>query len=157
MPKGKFERPSAETRFWRNTQKGTSAECWEWNRAVDTDGYGQFYANGKTIKAHQYSFELHFGSRDGLSVLHKCDNPKCVNPNHLFLGTPKDNVGDAIKKGRMLVGEKNPNAKLTKDNVQEIRKLYSRDLKNSGELAKRFGVSRTMILDIVKKKNWRDV
>jgi hypothetical protein len=89
---------SINERFWEKVDKKTDDECWEWQASVDTHGYGYFYSD-KRIKAHRYSWELHFGAiPEGLYVCHHCDNPPCINPKHLFVGTAQDNLDDANKK-----------------------------------------------------------
>lgn len=118
--------------------------CWQWNGASDRDGYGVFgHHRGKQIRAHRASYELHIGSiGDGQLVCHKYDNPGCINPSHLFLGSPKDNTMDMIYKGRKttLIGESHGNAKLKCNDVSEIRAL-----RESGaslhDLATRYGVT----------------
>lgn len=86
-------------RFWKKVKK--SEGCWEWLAVVSSRGYGTFSLNYKSVSAHRYSYQLHFGEiPDGLLVCHTCDNPRCVNPDHLFLGTSLDNNHDMIKKGR---------------------------------------------------------
>lgn len=91
-------------RFWPKVQHGTADECWLWTAALKESGYGQFMINSlsrKPLKAHRISWELAHGSiPDGLHVLHHCDNRRCVNPSHLFLGTNDDNIRDMIAKGR---------------------------------------------------------
>lgn len=80
----------------------SAAECWVWTAACDRYGYGQFAVAGRRLGAHRVSYVLHFGEIPaGLWVLHRCDNPRCVNPGHLFLGTAKDNTRDAMQKGRL--------------------------------------------------------
>lgn len=79
-----------------------SDNCWEWTGSRNDFGYGLFYLKGDQVRAHRYSYERAFGAvPDGLYVLHKCDNPKCVRPDHLFLGTLVDNSRDMVSKGRM--------------------------------------------------------
>ncbi|KKM63632.1 hypothetical protein LCGC14_1509480 [marine sediment metagenome] len=81
------------------------SECWLWIKSLSDSGYGQFSVDGESISAHRYSWELHNGPiPDGLCVLHKCDVKPCVNPDHLFTGTNKDNSQDALKKGRLKLG-----------------------------------------------------
>lgn len=90
-----------EEGFWRHVAKGTEEECWEWKATKDRDGYGQLRSFRRGVMAHRVSWECHFGlpPADKL-VLHHCDNPSCVNPWHLFLGTEKDNMHDCLRKGR---------------------------------------------------------
>lgn len=87
-------------RFWSKVTKGKPNECWVWHGA-NVRGYGQFWFRGKKARASRASWSIHFGEiKNGLWVLHKCDNPPCVNPKHLFLGTRSDNMLDCFKKGR---------------------------------------------------------
>jgi hypothetical protein len=96
-----FDKRTIE-RFWSFVSMGD--ECWCWTGS-NFRGYGEFWANGKKWKAHRFSYVLHSGNNNiqGLSVCHKCDNPPCINPDHLFLGTHKDNMADALSKGRLFV------------------------------------------------------
>jgi hypothetical protein len=122
-----------ETRFWSKVAKRGPDECWEWQASLNQAGYGQFAVvttrPKRNDRAHRVSWILQFGEiPDNLCVLHKCDNPKCVNPNHLFLGTRRDNIHDCIAKGRYRIGcrhngEAHHRALLTEDDVREIRKL----------------------------------
>jgi len=116
-------------------------ECWAWTAGKNTKGYGHFkWATGDVRQAHRASWEIHNGPvPEGQQVLHKCDNPACVNPDHLFLGTNDDNVADRVAKGRSarLAGEKNPRAKLTADQVTVIRSSSA----PLSALAKEYGVS----------------
>ena len=93
-------------RFWEKVQK-KSGGCWTWLGAKNNQGYGNFNVGGKFERAHRIAYCLSIGEVPaGLFVLHHCDNPSCVNPKHLFLGTQKDNMQDCLKKGRFPVGER---------------------------------------------------
>lgn len=125
--------------------------CWLWTAGWDRYGYGMLAGN---VKAHRRSYELHVGEIPaGLCVCHKCDTPACVNPDHLFLGSNRDNVADMRAKGRAIQGEAVHKAKLTEANVREI--LAS--LLPCHELASLYGVSDTAISYIKLGKTWRSV
>lgn len=138
-------------------------ECWNWNSCKNKQGYGIFSFKSRNIKAHQFSWILHFGEyKKGLHVCHKCDNPSCVNPNHLFLGTHSQNMKDKVEKGNSPKGEKNVNSKLTKNDVEQIRKIYWKNFgtKNHvsmNSLAKKYNVNRTTISNILNNKTWKHV
>lgn len=140
----------AELRFWTYVKK--TKTCWLWTGAVSKAGYGNFDAN---IRAHRFSWQLHFGPiPEGLCVLHKCDVPGCVRPDHLFLGTNKDNSQDAVRKGRLPKGEQHPQAKLTSEQVSEIR-LRCRQGEKMRFLATVYGVCFSQISRIIRCKSWR--
>lgn len=135
------------------------AGCWLWKEYCDKDGYGRVRVGGRKLPAHRVSYELHVGPiTDGLWVLHRCDRPTCVNPDHLFLGTPADNVRDMIQKGRkpLIVGERAGAAKLTAQQVTNIRQRYA-----AGEmgykLAIEFGVSKSLVSLVVRGDRWKHV
>jgi len=136
--------------------------CWDWKNCIMNNGYTTIYFGEKLLLGHRASWMLHHGKiPDGLFVLHKCDNRKCTNPEHLFLGTAKDNVHDMIKKGRKkqspgLSGEKNPTSKLTHNEVCEIRRLLDSSCTQSS-LARKFHVTRSAIWCIKNNKCWRSV
>lgn len=140
-------------RFWRKVQK--SNDCWEWQGA--RANYGHFWA-GKHMTAHRMSYELAYGSiPDGLLVLHQCDNPFCVNPAHLFLGTQADNMRDMRNKGRHTVGTASATAKLTADQVRAIRQSYARKEAPQHEIARRYGISQMAVSLIVRFKSYPEV
>lgn len=133
-------------------------KCWEWTGHKHRDGYGWCSFQGKKLLSHRASYIVHFGAIPcGLCVCHRCDNPGCVNPNHLFVGTHTDNMRDMVGKGRGRIyyhkGEKCPAAKLTEDQVRYI--LSSKE--KGVVLAKRFLVSDAAITLIRKRKNWSHV
>lgn len=131
--------------------------CWLWTGA--TNGrYGGFWWNDKMISAHRVAWEIAHGEiPSGLYVCHHCDNPRCVNPSHLFLGTSLDNNRDMIRKGRnrSLRNEESPACKFSDAVVAEIRTLYSRGGITQQELGNRFGVSLAHVSFIVNKRSRR--
>lgn len=132
---------------------GNPADCWEWMGGRLKTGYGAFWLNGRTEKAHRVSWEIHRGKiPEGLFVLHKCDNPPCVNPEHLFIGTTLDNVRDKIQKGRLRVprGEDSGVSKLTEAQVIAIRA----DRRYQAIIASEYGVAQTTISNIKRRKKW---
>jgi hypothetical protein len=122
-------------------------------------GYGHISdrPNGRTcLTAHRVSYEIHFGKiTDDLKVCHKCDNGSCVNPDHLFLGTYKENMEDAVGKGRMWFGERVTVSKLTAQDVLEIRRRYQPTIVTAQSLASEFGVCKRRVLDIIHGRAWR--
>lgn len=143
-------------RFWARVRR--SADCWEWQGAIDHKwGYGQISVAGKMQLAHRIAYKLAYGSLpDDLLVCHKCDNPRCVRPDHLFLGTSTDNAHDKVRKGRQADhhGEKNPHAKLTSEQVQAIRTRFAQGGIRPIELARQYGVTNTTISMIVRGQTW---
>lgn len=134
--------------------------CWEWIGPFRSDGYGNASVKNKSISAHRASWVAHFGSiPEGLCVLHKCDNRKCINPDHLFLGTYQDNQDDCTRKGRN--GNKWKHSRpvfshLTADQVTEIHRLYHVEHVLQREIGARFGLTQTGVHRIVMGKNWKE-
>lgn len=143
-------------RFWRFVATTDNPnDCWLWLGGKGSDGYGIFRTD-KSIRAHRFSYQLAFGPiPHGLSVLHKCDKPPCVNPRHLFVGTHQENMNDAYEKGRyphIRQGEENNLAKLSEKQVREILSLAG--IINQRQIAKQFNVHPATICLILKGKNW---
>ena len=135
---------------------GDLKACWDWLGGLNEDGYGHANAFGGTFKAHRLSYKLHIGEIDtGAQVLHKCDNPKCVNPDHLFIGTPLTNMRDKMIKGRgnHARGARAGSTRLIESQILEIRSLRKQGVK-SKKLAEQFGVSQAAICHIVSGRNW---
>ena len=130
--------------------------CWLWLGARNRQGYGVVYPCGrigKQHRVHRLFYELYCGPiLNGLHALHQCDNPICCNPDHIFLGTPKDNASDRVRKGRSYdqSGEKSNNVKLTKTQVSEIRI----SMENQTVLSIKYGVSQSQISRIKTGKRW---
>ena len=144
--------------FWAKVRDGGNDECWEWS-AGKCSGYGSVRSKGKHEYAHRIAWALTFGQvPDGLHVLHRCDNPPCCNPAHLFLGTNLDNIKDKVSKRRATApaGSQSPNAKLTEDDVIDIRTVRAFGA-SYGALAKAYGVARCTIINIVLRRAWKHV
>jgi hypothetical protein len=158
-----------ESRFWSKVHK--TPTCWEWTASTSRTGYGTIKYDKKTMLAHRISYQLAYGETpEGALICHTCDNRRCVNPDHLFVGTHKDNTQDAVKKGRMSHGpkhwtNKSPKrvargsraglAKLTEKDIPTIRKLALTEPLTS--IAERYDVMPTTIGQIVRGGTWRHV
>lgn len=147
--------------FWSYVDKRGSDECWEWLAHRRVKGYGSIYFRGKNVTAHRLSFWLTNGylPKDKC-VLHRCDNPPCCNPAHLFLGTPRDNVLDCIAKGRLNRprGERQPKSKLKDEQVRAIRiSGVNRERGFILETSKRYGVCQATIGAIVRGESWEHI
>lgn len=166
---------SVEQRFWEKVNKAGPVpthcpelgSCWEWEAWKDVYGYGSFWNGYRTMRAHRFSYGRYVGDipSDDL-VCHRCDNPRCVRPSHLFIGNAATNAQDAIAKGRYArcfrnlrsggsAGEANQNAKLTERDVLLIRQLAGSFSQQA--IANRFGVSRIAIRHILDRDTWRHI
>lgn len=149
---------SPQDRFWSGLDQtpghGPDGDCWLWTGVIDRDGYGRFSVKKKVVGVHVYSYSLHFGEvPKGLCVCHKCDIRNCANPSHLWLGDNVANTADMVAKGRhrQLYGEQSPNAKLTEQQVRDIRASNS----SSSLLASIHGVSTGTISSLRSWKTWK--
>jgi len=156
-------------RFWARITKAT---CWEWTGALNEKGYGLVGVDGRTPKAHRVAWELTHGPiPDDACVLHRCDNPACCNPDHLFLGSRADNNADMLAKGRhrsrvdtrtpldqclYARGEDHHKAKMTVDTVRALRADRERGLSYS-ELGAKYGIDASAAYKIVARKTWGHV
>jgi hypothetical protein len=152
-------------RFWDKVDKNGPipesypdlGNCWIWKAAIKTTDiehqkYGVFGIGKKTVRAHRFSWTLHFGEiPKGMFVLHRCDNSSCVNPDHLFLGTQKENLHDMQRKGRKPCGESAPWSKLTEFMVRSIRA----DKRRQRAIASAFGICQQTVSDIKRGIIWK--
>lgn len=168
---------SIEKRFWSKVNKTDDQDgCWEWTASRSKEGYGWFYKDGKMTHASRACIEIIYKIiiPSNIFVCHTCDNPPCVNPHHLFVGTRTDNVRDMVKKGRLRTtfsipkmnpghlhpelrqGERNGSSKLTEEHVREIRLLHYEGIKTL-QLAKTYNVSSCLIRNVVYRRTWKHV
>lgn len=142
-------------RFWDKVNKTDG--CWLWTGSTDSDGYGVLTVNYTTKKAHRISWELHNRAKLGsnVCVLHSCDNPRCVNPEHLFAGTHLDNSNDKVSKRRHVFGTNCHTTKLKESDVLDIRHKYSSGNFTMNAIAREYGVSGVNISAIVKGETWK--
>ena len=143
-------------RFQQYVQK--TEECWLWIGSCNKQGYGQIGSGpprNTMLRAHRVSYELHYGTiPNEMDVCHHCDNPPCVNPAHLFLGTARDNAQDARRKGRTAKGERQGHSKLSTADVYSIRYRSLQGERNIN-LAKEYGVTDATICEILHRKSWQ--
>jgi len=149
-------------RFWKYVNKKEKNDCWEWIGTKDVYGYGIYSIKSVLYKAHRASYYFENGHIDkNLICCHSCDNPSCVNPHHLWLGTQKQNILDRGKKNRTvtghLYGEDNPSSKLKKEDVLWIRDNYNPKIWSTRKLAKKYNVCQTKIRQILKRQSWKHI
>ena len=156
---GPIPRPAAD-RFWAMVLMIPFHDCWEWIGPVSQNGYGNFSRGRKRegcVRAHRFSWELHNGLiPDGMMVCHRCDNPTCVRPDHLFLGTIAENNRDCARKGRTYTGPRPWHAKLTIAEVKEIRLLHASG-QSMCSIGRQYGVTRGNIRAIIHRRTWQHV
>ena len=152
-------------RLYSKAKKNERSGCWEWQGSTRR-GYGRLIVGSrkdgtrKNESAHRLSYILSVGNiPDGLEVCHKCDNPSCINPNHLFLGTKQENAADRERKGRNIVftGEEQPRAKLTKKKVKDARWEHAFNGTSFQKLADKYGVSKKTMQNAIKGVTWKCV
>lgn len=154
---------SDKIRFESKFVKYDDSQCWEWLAFKNKKGYGAImYGDIGNIAAHRFSYMLYVGDFDKSKfICHTCDNPSCVNPKHLFVGTASENMKDKIKKGRVKnppvhKGNKQHLAKMNPEKIREIRKLFS-DGASQTDLAKKYGLHTATMNNICRNKSWKDV
>ena len=153
-----MSRPNTPDQFWQRVTKAPDDGCWEWAGYRDEFGYGRLKYAGRSWGAHRLSWTLTHGPiPQGLHMLHRCDNPPCVRPDHLFVGTAKDNIHDAAHKGRWHLPTNSVNpTRLDADKVRAIRQLAQTGMGNPA-IAARYGVSRRMVYGILAGETWKGV
>ena len=154
--------PKQISNFWSKVTVKKDDECWLWKGALNK-GYGWVKINGKTLGAHSVSWMIKNGElQPELFCCHKCDVPNCVNPNHLFVGTPKDNMTDMISKGRQdytkcRKGENHVCAKLTTNQVLKLRHDFTGKKINYSAIGRQFNVRGETIKRILERKKWSHI
>ncbi len=148
---------SDEFRFVSNFDIDFISGCWNWTASCVGNGYGTFHLiKGKQVTAHRYAYQEFVDKvPQRMFVCHKCDNRKCVNPDHLFIGSPLDNMRDMINKGRQKWREEHPMAKLTWEKVRKIRNLKGR--KTYEEIGKQFDIGKNHVYKIMSNRQWKEV
>ena len=159
-----------EQRFWEKIDKGIDEVCWNWLGHKTIKGYGVIKIKEKMCLAHRVSYEMNIGKIPiGLCVCHSCDNPSCVNPKHLWVGTRAENTNDRHRKGRTvgnknlwkigskLKGEEKGGVKLKEEDVLLIRSLAKIKEKTTKQLSEMFGISRSQIWRIINNKKWQHI
>ena len=160
--RGKIRRTLTE-RFWSKVNKDgpvpshvpSLGTCWVWTAGRYRSGYGSILANGKPRYAHRVSWEINVGPiPEGLHILHRCDTPPCVRPDHLFAGTVRENALDMVSKGRHAFGAEHPSARLTWEQADKVRRRHA-DGATYAELAREYGVVDATIKRLVLGLRYR--
>ena len=143
-----------QARFWSKVNK--AGNCWEWTAGTDDSGYGTFMLEGKLRRAHVVSLEMETGTSrpDGMDTCHRCDNPPCVRPSHLYFGTRQQNMDDAWARSRFPIGENRPAAKVAELDVVAIRNEYA-DGAEVDDLVRAYGLKNSTIRGIVLGYKWK--
>lgn len=151
-------RPTLAHRLWSRVQRADPSVCWPFDPyGCDEDGYGRIRVGRRVVRAHQIAYELTHGAIPaGRMVRHSCDNPPCCNPRHLQLGTHADNARDMVERGRSLVGERNPQHRLTTQQVLHIRRLRAFQMAPRA-IGARTGVPMRTVYLILKGVTWKHV
>lgn len=150
--------PITEQEFWRRARRDANG-CLVWIRRLDQNGYAPIFRRGRWTKAHRLAWEFSNGKvPSGMNVCHRCDNRACIEPTHLFVGTQSDNMRDCENKGRANhpVGERNNKAKLTSEEVLELRRRRAAG-ESMYRLGKVFGIARQSVRSIILGRHWRHV
>lgn len=169
QPPGGFRSVPAEDRFWEKVDRsGGPDACWPFTGGRNKDGYGKFAVERKVqVRAHRFAWELVNGPMPpGLNGCHRCDNPPCCNPAHIFPGTNAENLADMVAKGRSAVGERNimvrhpercHTARLTWEQVREIRAIFAQQNPPSHQsVADAYGISRATLRAVIYRQTWRE-
>jgi hypothetical protein len=146
-----------DERFWALVDKRGPNDCWPWRGTGSAHGYGLFTPVSclPAVRAHRHAYRLAKGPIPrGLYVLHQCDNPQCVNPAHLSVGTALDNMRDKVDRGRQPRGSGHGRAKLSDDDVRVIRHAYASRRVSQTALAKQYGVSQPVISSLIRRETW---
>jgi hypothetical protein len=155
-PRAPFQRRNIESQFWARIDRRGDDECWAFLGSKSHKGYGAgwFRVNGVVYRvSHRASWAIHYGHPGAMYVCHHCDNPPCVNPRHLFLGTNADNMADMTAKGRQARGPKQALARLTEDQARAIKSSPER----TRALAERYGVAYGTIEAIRRGRSWKHI